>query len=96
MKEFKHLTHNNDNEKPFKQAIALHYDEKISNPVPEVTATGQNEIAQQIIDQAEGKYVTAEILQKRLNSLSKLWPELEPKIKQQIIFYSFKIFIRKC
>ncbi len=34
----------------FKQAIALNYDEsKASNPIPKITATGQNEIAEQII-----------------------------------------------
>ncbi len=34
----------------FKQAIALNYNENsISNPIPKVTATGQNEIAEQII-----------------------------------------------
>ena len=35
--------------KPIKQAIALHYDETKANPVPEVTATGQDDIAEQII-----------------------------------------------
>ncbi len=38
---------------PFKQAIALHYNEQVSNPIPKVTATGQNEVAQQIIDLAK-------------------------------------------
>ena len=38
---------------PFKQAIALHYDESKSNPIPNVTATGQDEIAQQIIELAK-------------------------------------------
>jgi len=34
----------------FKQAIALNYNEEFSsNPIPKVTATGQNEIAEQII-----------------------------------------------
>ena len=34
----------------FKQAIALNYDEGAhTNPLPKVTATGQNEIAEQII-----------------------------------------------
>ena len=42
-----------DDNKPFKQAIALHYDEKNSAPIPKVTATGQNEIAQQIIELAK-------------------------------------------
>jgi len=39
------------NKKGFeKQAIALHYnEEKQSNPIPKVTATGQNEVAEQII-----------------------------------------------
>ena len=37
-----------------KQAIALHYDEESSNnPIPEVTATGHNDIAQQIIELAK-------------------------------------------
>ncbi len=44
--------YNNDN-KPFTQAIALHYDEQISNPIPRVTATGQDEIARQIIELAK-------------------------------------------
>ncbi len=35
-----------------KQAIALHYDESRSRPVPQVTATGQNEIAEQILELA--------------------------------------------
>lgn len=38
---------------PFKQAIALHYDEQHSNPIPKVTATGQNDVAQQIIELAK-------------------------------------------
>lgn len=34
----------------FRQAIALNYNEnKASNPIPKVTAAGQNEIAEQII-----------------------------------------------
>ena len=34
----------------FKQAIALNYNEdSSSNPIPKVTATGQNDIAEQII-----------------------------------------------
>ncbi|MCK5666916.1 MAG: EscU/YscU/HrcU family type III secretion system export apparatus switch protein [Thiotrichaceae bacterium] len=37
----------------FKQAIALHYNEESVQPVPEVTATGQNEIALQIIELAK-------------------------------------------
>ncbi len=38
-------------DKPYKQAIALHYneDERQDNPIPEVTATGHNEVAEQII-----------------------------------------------
>lgn len=44
--------YNNDN-MPFKQAIALHYDEQNSNPIPRVTATGQDEIARQIIELAK-------------------------------------------
>ncbi len=44
---------NDDDKKPFKQAIALHYDESKSNPTPKVTAAGQNEIAQQIIELAK-------------------------------------------
>lgn len=40
-------------EKIVKQAIALHYNEtNQTNPIPEVTATGQNEVAQQIIELA--------------------------------------------
>ena len=36
-----------------KQAIALHYDEEHSTtPVPQVTATGQHEVAEQIIEMA--------------------------------------------
>ncbi len=35
-----------------KQAIALHYDEAKASPVPQVTATGQNDIAEQIISLA--------------------------------------------
>ncbi len=35
-----------------KQAIALHYNESRSNPVPQVSATGQNDIAQQILELA--------------------------------------------
>lgn len=38
---------------PFKQAIALHYDESKSDPIPNVTATGQDEVAQQIIELAK-------------------------------------------
>ncbi len=44
---------NDQDSMPFKQAIALHYDEQISNPIPKVTATGQNEVAQQIIELAK-------------------------------------------
>ena len=51
------LPNNNDSTEDkavIKQAIALHYDEEGSNnPVPEVTATGQNDIAQQIIELAK-------------------------------------------
>lgn len=43
-----------DNNFEVKQAIALHYDEKAaSNPIPKITATGQNEMAQQIIELAK-------------------------------------------
>lgn len=45
-------THTDDN-KPYKQAIALHYNEEVENPVPRVTATGKDDIAQQIIDLAK-------------------------------------------
>jgi flagellar biosynthesis protein len=40
-------------DKPYKQPIALQYNENNSNPIPQVTATGQNEIAQQIIELAK-------------------------------------------
>ncbi len=42
----------NNTEDTIKQAIALHYDETKTNPVPQVTATGQNDIAEQIISLA--------------------------------------------
>ncbi len=38
---------------PIKQAIALHYNESHSEPIPEVIATGSNDIAQQIIELAQ-------------------------------------------
>ncbi len=44
---------NDPDNMPFKQAIALHYNEQVSNPIPKVTATGQNEVAQQIIELAK-------------------------------------------
>jgi flagellar biosynthesis protein len=37
---------------PYTQAIALNYNEDTANPIPQVTATGQNELAQQIIELA--------------------------------------------
>ncbi|MCU7938460.1 MAG: EscU/YscU/HrcU family type III secretion system export apparatus switch protein [gamma proteobacterium symbiont of Bathyaustriella thionipta] len=42
-------TSQSDDNMPFKQAIALHYNEDTANPVPKVTATGQDDIAQKII-----------------------------------------------
>ena len=42
-------------------------------------------IAQQILEQARGKYITAEILHNRLKVLSELWPELRPRLEQQVI-----------
>ena len=41
------------NTMPFKQAVALHYNEDIEESVPKVTATGQDDIAQQIIELAK-------------------------------------------
>ncbi|MCW8931091.1 MAG: EscU/YscU/HrcU family type III secretion system export apparatus switch protein [Gammaproteobacteria bacterium] len=49
----KNTSKTNNENKPFKQAIALNYDESLSDPTPKVTATGQNEIAQQIIELAK-------------------------------------------
>lgn len=49
----KKQTQTSNDKKPFRQAIALHYNENISNPIPEVTATGQDEIARQIIELAK-------------------------------------------
>ncbi len=49
----KNKSKNNNDNTPFKQAIALHYDEDQSNPTPKVTATGQDEVAQQIIELAK-------------------------------------------
>lgn len=49
----KKKTQTSNDKKPFRQAIALHYNEKNSNPIPEVTATGQDEIARQIIELAK-------------------------------------------
>ncbi len=37
----------------FTQAIALNYNEAGANPIPQVTATGQDEIAKQIIELAK-------------------------------------------
>jgi len=43
-----------DDNTPYKQAIALNYNEdNNTNPIPKVTATGQNEIAEQIITLAQ-------------------------------------------
>ncbi len=36
----------------YTQAIALHYNEELANAAPQVSATGQGDIAQQIIDLA--------------------------------------------
>lgn len=45
---------NSNDNKVVKQAIALHYNEETAtNPVPKVTATGQNEIAEKIIELAK-------------------------------------------
>ena len=46
---------NNKNDNAiFKQAIALNYsDDERNNPIPKVTATGQNDIAEQIISLAK-------------------------------------------
>ena len=43
--------HKTQHDKAYKQAIALHYndDKSQDNPIPEVTATGHNEVAEQII-----------------------------------------------
>jgi len=53
----KKISNKHEHSKPpveIKQAIALHYnEEKQSNPVPKVTATGQNEVAEQIIQLAK-------------------------------------------
>ncbi len=51
LKQEKALTTTDDG--IIKQAIALHYDESRSRPVPQVTATGQNEIAEQILELAQ-------------------------------------------
>ena len=49
----KSRTKSTRDETVIKQAIALHYNEdNSSNPIPEVTATGQNDVAEQIIELA--------------------------------------------
>ena len=42
-------------------------------------------VAQQIVDQVRAKYITAEVLFKRLQQLSALWPELKPRLEAQVI-----------
>jgi len=42
-------------------------------------------VARQILDQAHAKYITPELLFKRLQQLSTLWPELKPKLEAQVI-----------
>ena len=53
-KEISHIDKNSADDKTVvKQAIALHYNEEDqSDPIPKVTATGQNEMAEQIIELA--------------------------------------------
>ncbi len=42
-------------------------------------------IATQVLEQARGKYISAEDLYQRLQTLSSLWPELQPRLVEQII-----------
>ncbi len=46
------------------------------------------DIARQVIEQSQGKYVAPETLLKRLRQLSNIWPELKPKISEQILPFS--------
>lgn len=52
-KENKKKRPHTDDNMPFKQAIALHYNEDATQAIPKVTATGQNDVAQQIIELAK-------------------------------------------
>ncbi len=42
-------------------------------------------VARQILDQAHAKYIPPEVLVKRLQKLSALWPELRPRLEAQVI-----------
>jgi len=53
MAQKKHTSKKSDDNQVFKQAIALNYNEEGANPIPQVTATGQDEIAKQIIELAK-------------------------------------------
>jgi len=55
----------------------------------EITAYFKDpDIARQVAEQALAKVVSPEVLQKRLNNLSNLWPELRPQIVKQILPFS--------
>ncbi|MEA3286062.1 MAG: sn-glycerol-1-phosphate dehydrogenase [Candidatus Marinimicrobia bacterium] len=46
------------------------------------------DVAKQVIDQAQGKYVSPDVLHDRMRQLSDLWPELKPQIIKQILPFS--------
>jgi len=53
MEHKKNTSKKKDDTQAFTQAIALNYNEVGANPIPQVTATGQDEIAKQIIELAK-------------------------------------------